>query len=76
MKMQRDYEIYMNTPSTYNDKIGISIPEGSYVLEFKNSHGDGESYVIIKLSEKGKNKFLEETEKSNKWSNLSLPYLI
>ncbi|MCC3866888.1 hypothetical protein [Terrisporobacter mayombei] len=29
----------MNTPSTYNDKIGISIPEDSSVLEFKNSHG-------------------------------------
>lgn len=77
MKMLKDYEIYMEAPSTYNDKIGISIPKDSTVLDYEDSHGgfhgDGESYVIIKLSEKGKNEFSKKVKRSKKWGNLPLP---
>lgn len=75
-KMIKDYEISMKTPSTYNEKIEISIPEDSKVLDFVDSHGfhgDGESHVIIKLSEKGKMEFLKEAKESKKWSYLPLP---
>ena len=29
IKMSNDYKIRMNTPSTYSDRIGISIPKDS-----------------------------------------------
>ena len=77
IKMSNDYKIRMNTPSTYSDRIGISIPKDSTVLDYGNDHGgflgDGESYVIIKLNEKGKKEFLKEAKKNNKWSNMPLP---
>ena len=46
-------------------------------MDYGNDHGgflgDGESYVIIKLNEKGKKEFLKEAKKNNKWSNMPLP---
>lgn len=77
IKMEKEYEIYMKTPSTYNDTIGMTLPKDSIVLDYDDSHGgfhgDGESHVIIKLSDKGTHEFLKEINKNKKWSSLPIP---
>ena len=56
--------------------IGIDVSAGVQ-KQYNDNHGgflgDGESYVIIKLNEKGKKEFLKEAKKNNKWSNMPLP---
>lgn len=66
IKSKKDYE-----------KIHTSIPKDSTVLEYNNTHGgfngDGESYVVIQLTEQGKIEFIDSANKSGKWSSLPLP---
>lgn len=76
-KVKRDYENYINNASNYSEKIGISIPKDSTVLDYKDTpkgfNGDGEEFVLIQLSDKGQDILINNAKKSSKWSSLPLP---
>ena len=76
IKMAKEYEIYVNDPTSYNESINVSIPEDSTVLEYENDHGgvhgDGESYVAIQLSDVGATEFIAQGREIANWEELPL----